>query len=78
MRFRDITEIDDRFRLPRSHPIPAEITIDKADQHRFEQLSEDNPDVEIVGYDAGPGGRVTMFVACTSDAVRQKLDDGWA
>jgi hypothetical protein len=79
MRYRDIEPTTSRrFRLPPSHPILAEISIEPADQHRFEQLSEDNPDVEIVGHDAGTGGRVTMFVACSSASVRQRLEDGWA
>jgi hypothetical protein len=78
MRYRDIQPTASRFRLPASHPVLAQLDIEPADWHRFEQLSEDNHDTEIVGRDVVPGGRITVYVACVDEDTRQKLDDGWA
>jgi hypothetical protein len=69
---------NNRFRLPKTHPILAEIEIDQEDWHRFEQLSEGNPDTRIVGHDAIPDGRITVYAACIDEDTRRKLDDGWA
>ena len=79
MKYRDIQPtVSHRFRLPASHPVLAQIEIEPADWHRFEQLSEDNPDTEIVGHDAVSDGRTTVHVACVDVDTRQSLDGGWA
>jgi hypothetical protein len=78
MRYRDITaDVDDRFRLPASHPILAEVDIEPADWFQFERLDGDNPATRIVGHDI-LDGRMTILVACASDEVRKRLEDGWA
>jgi hypothetical protein len=77
MKYSDIHQ-NYRFRLPKIHPVLAEIEIDQEDWHRFEQLSDDNRDTEIVGHDAIPDGRITVYVACIDEDTRRKLDDGWA
>jgi hypothetical protein len=79
MRYRHIQPAtSQRFRLPATRPVFAQIEIDEADWHRFEQLAEDNQDTEIIGHDAAPRGRITVYVACNDGDTRQKLDDGWA
>jgi hypothetical protein len=32
-----------RFRLPRSHPVLAQISLDPVDWFKFQQANEDNP-----------------------------------
>lgn len=51
MRYRDLAR--DRFRVPPSHPILAEVTIDPVDWFRFQQLDEDNP---------APASSATIFL----------------
>jgi hypothetical protein len=76
MKYREITS--DRFRLPVSHPILARIEIDPADWYDFQRLNEDNPATRIVGHDAPQDGQMTVYVACASLAVRDRLEDGWS
>jgi hypothetical protein len=73
MKHREITL--DRFRLPPSHPILAQVDIEPADWFQFERLDADNPTTHIVGHDI-LDGRLIVFVACSSDKVRQRLEDG--
>jgi hypothetical protein len=73
MRYRDIN----RFRLPVTHPVLAEIVIDPEDWGRLQQLDADNAATAIVGHDAPQNGKMTVFLACTSDEVRNRLEDGW-
>jgi len=78
MRYRDISaEVPCRFRLPATHPILAEISIDPADWFDFERLDADNPATRILGHDMFDG-RMVIFIGCASDSVRQRLEDGWA
>ena len=77
MRYREITaDVGNRFRLPTTHPILAAITIDPVDWYDFQRLDGDNPATHIVGHDI-LDGRMTVFIACASDMVRQRLEDGW-
>lgn len=79
MRYRDITaDVSDRFRLPASHPILAIIAIDPADWYDFQRLDADNPATHIAGHDTPSGGKMTVYVACSSNEARQRLHDGWA
>ena len=77
MRYRDIeSTASSRFRLPASHPILAEITIDPAHWYDFERLDADNLATRIVGNDI-LNDRMTVFVGCSSQQVRRRLEDGW-
>jgi len=77
MRYRDvINRGSDRFRLPSSHPILAEITIDPADWYRLQQLCTEDPTTRILGRDDPEDGKMVAYVACLSDAVRDRLEDG--
>lgn len=77
MRYRDSTPaVGDRFRLPPSHPILAEIVIDPADWYDFQRLDADNPATRILGHDI-LDGRLTVFVACATTEVRRRLEEGW-
>ena len=78
MRYRDITlDVGDRFRLPASHPILAEITIDPAHWYDFERLNADNPATRILGHDKPRNGLMAVFIACASEETRTRLEDGW-
>jgi hypothetical protein len=79
MRYRDITPRgSDRFRLPASHPILAEITLNPADWSRFQQLYSDDPATRILGHDDQKDGAVIVHIACASRETRQRLeDDRW-
>jgi hypothetical protein len=76
MRYRDIST--DRFRLPPSHPYLAEIVIDPVDWFRLERLEADTPATRILGYDEPRDGRMTIYVACSSREVQDRLEDGWS
>jgi hypothetical protein len=79
MKYLDIEPtVSRRFRLPESHPVLAEITISTFDLHRFEQLDENHPETKIVGRDEPEDGMITVFVACASGEVADRLEDGWA
>jgi hypothetical protein len=75
MKYREITP--DRFRLPASHPILATLTINPADWFKFQRLNADSPVTHIVGHDI-LDGTMTVLIACASDEVRQRLEDGWS
>jgi hypothetical protein len=74
MRYRDIqpTEV----RLPRGYPVLAEVSIDPIDWCRFEQMVGDTPATRIIAHDPC-GGRLVVYVACTSTSVGDRLRDGW-
>jgi hypothetical protein len=77
MRYHDIqSTVSNRFRVPPSHPVLAQVNIEPADRFQFERLNADSPVTHIVGHDI-LDGRMTVFVACSSDEVRQRLEDGW-
>jgi hypothetical protein len=75
MKYREITA--DRFRLPASHPILSEITIDPVNWHDLQRLDADDLTMHIVGHDAPQDGQMTVYVACASRAVRDRLEDAW-
>ena len=77
MRYREVALApSDRFRLPASHPVLAQVTIDPLDWYRFQQLDEDNPATRILGHEM-TGATLTIYLACISDEVRDRIEDGW-
>lgn len=75
MRYRDIST--DRFRLPASHPVLATLTIDVANWGHLQRLNADNEDTRIVGHDPPRGEKITVFIACSAENVRDRLEDAW-
>jgi hypothetical protein len=63
--------------LPRSHPILAQISLDPVDWFKFQQANDDNPATRVLGHDIPCDGRLVVYVACASVAVRDRLEDGW-
>ena len=76
MRYRDITQAN-RIRLPATHPILAEIVIEQEKWYDLQRLNADNEDTRIVGHDPPRGAKITVFIACASEDVRDRLEDGW-
>ena len=78
MRYADIADAGaKRFRLPSSHPILAEITIDPVHWHDLQRLDADDLTIHIVGHDEPQNGKMVVYVACASHAVRDRLEDCW-
>lgn len=77
MRYRDVASASERFRLPASHPVLAQVDIDPAEWFRLEQLDADNPGTQIIGHEVPQDGRMTVFIACASAEVKRRLEDGW-
>jgi hypothetical protein len=81
MRYRDVTpNPSNRLRLPASHPILATLTIDLAnwgDLQRLNADNEDNQDTRIVGHDPPRVGKITVFIACASENIRDRLEAAW-
>jgi hypothetical protein len=63
--------------LPPGYPVLAHITVDPVDLFRFTQLVGDSPCTRIIGHDDPSDGMVTVSVACASDEVKRRLEDGW-
>ena len=77
MRYRDIIlRGSDRFRLPSSHPILAQTTIDPADWFRFRELYKDNPATRILGHDDPEDGAMIVYIGCASPETQRRLEDG--
>jgi hypothetical protein len=66
-------DVSSRFQLPSSHPVLAELIIDPMDWFQFERLDDDNPATRILGHHI-LDGRLSVFVACSSDEVRKRLE----
>ena len=66
-----------QLRMPKSHPVLCELTIDAMKWYRFQQLNEHTPETNIVGYDDPENGEITVWVACASEEVKDALEDGW-
>jgi hypothetical protein len=78
MRYRDITsDVGNRCRLPPSHPILARISIDPVDWQNLQRLNADNPATQIVGHDEPHDGQMTVYIACASEEVQRRMEDGW-
>jgi hypothetical protein len=74
MRYRNVHPTD--VRLPRGYPVLAEVCIDPVDWFRFEQMVGDTPVTRIIAHEAQEG-HLTVRVACASEEVRCRLEDGW-
>jgi hypothetical protein len=75
MRYREITP--DRFQLSPSHPHMVEVVIDPVNWSDLQRMADDNMAIRILGHDTPCDGRMTVYVACSSAAVRDRLEDGW-
>ena len=69
--------ITKRFRMPKSHPVLCELTIDVMNWYRFERLNDYTSETNIIGHDEPHLGQVTIYIACVSDEVKELLEAGW-
>lgn len=60
-----------------THPYEITITIDPADFSEFERLTQDSETVRLISVDRDPD-LWTLHVACASDEVAQRMEQGWA
>ena len=65
-------------RLPHTMPVLLPISIEVEQWHQFETMSDDNSDIYLVWHGPACGGRKEALVACTSQDVAARLEDGWA
>jgi hypothetical protein len=64
-------------RLPVSHPFPAEITIGTIDLNNLCRFAECSAEINVIGHDEPTDNKVTVYVACVSEEVRQVLLHSW-
>lgn len=76
MRLKEIANRE--VRLPPSHPVLAVVEIDATAWHRFQQLADDAAGVRIVGHCPAARGRMTVYLGCGSDTIRQHLEEAWS
>jgi hypothetical protein len=69
--------VRNRFRMPISHPVLCELTINVMKWYRFQQLNDNTQETNIIGYNEPVDGEITVFVACASTDVAKALKDGW-
>lgn len=63
--------------LPASHPFPAGITIGTIELNNLCRFAEHSAEINVIGHDEPTGNKVTVYVACVSDEVRQILLHSW-
>ena len=77
MRYAEITG----YPRPHNPELMPEIVHIDIDPERFDELEmrvADQTQAKIVGHDEGPGGLVTVHVACASAVVARRLKDRWS
>ena len=70
--------ITKHLRMPTSHPVLCELTIDAENWYRFECLNEETPGTRILRHGDPKDGVITVSVACASEDVKEALENGWA
>ncbi len=69
--------VSDQIRMPTSHPVLATITISVIEFHNFCRMAERTSDTNIIGHDEPEDGRMTVFVACSSNETVDRLMYAW-
>ena len=64
-------------RVTATHPYLAVIRMDPADWGKFQRLSEDRPEVELLGIDRSKPDVWTVRAACASRTVADLLERNW-
>ncbi len=58
-------------------PVVAHVIIPAQNLANFERLIDDQTQTRIVGHDVADDGLVVVYVACTSDAVKARVERQW-
>lgn len=67
-----------RIHNPDTHPIITHITVADADFAEIERLVRDQTSARVLGHDLADDHRVVIHIACTTEAVRRRLETRWA
>lgn len=59
-----------------THPHNITITIDPVDFHDFQRLTQDSETVRLISVERDPD-LWTLHVACASDEVARRMEQGW-
>jgi hypothetical protein len=71
------TEIQPPFSGTATHPYIASVALDPVQVGRFVRLTEDQPDIRLLGIDNRTADRWTVFVACASKTGCDLLESEW-
>ena len=71
------TEIEPPFSGTPTHPHIATIPLDPSEAGRFIRMTEDQPDVRVLGIDSRSPDNWIVFAACASRAGRDMLESEW-
>ena len=63
--------------LPATHPVMAIVEVDRDVWRPFVELISAVNGVRIAGHCPAPRGRVTVYLGCSDDKVRQVLESRW-
>lgn len=66
-----------RPQLPSTHPVLAVLEIDRDVWQHFRQLAQAVEGVRIAAHCPTARGRVTVYVGCGDDRMRQVLETTW-
>lgn len=62
---------------PATHSILAIVEVKQTAWVMFREFLEHRPELELLGRCAAPHGKLTVFVGCTNDGVRLRLENVW-
>ena len=70
MRYSEIT-------APANYPHLIELRIDSVDFRRPERFADDSDTFRILGCDKSKPDLWTVHIGCASEAVAERMDEGW-
>jgi hypothetical protein len=71
------TELEPPFMGTATHPHIATIPLDPSEAGRFIRMTEDQPDLRVLGIDSRSPDNWIVFAACASRAGRDMLESEW-
>jgi hypothetical protein len=77
MRYREVAQSGLEYRNPPSHPFIIDMHIKPEDWHRFDRLTADAPEVNVLGRRGVEDGHLVVRVACATETVRDRLREAW-
>lgn len=76
MRFSEIAGFP-RHYDDRKYPVRALLLVEARDFRDIERIIEDQTQARVIGHDLADDDRIYIHVACTTDAVRKRLESRW-
>ena len=68
---------DTNIKAPKTHPYVVSLQIDPVDLVRLEDLAMERREIKILDVEDGEPDVWTVHVGCASQAVADKIEDGW-